>query len=341
MTTTRHFRTLGLLITICILLIIPTIAAWLVNTEIALQAVGIPCALLAERLPASLYGPLVRMATDLSTISTLVPLLILIFPIFMGIRIRVLAQFDPGYLHRVVYDPYPPHIPFFLVMLGLTGTLYGLLIGLSVSGVADLGTAAPTASAIQETIDRLMDGTATALLSSLLGLVGAFLAARPLTWMFRKAAGITEDQAQRTVTDVITSLTHDLQSLSHASREFSEHLNVVSAEDIKQRITQIENSLTFLAKGLTESNTTFQKLLDVQQQIAGNMERMKHLNELQRLENIENATTETSQRLAESQQSLDQMRALIDNSTRNSREDRSALRNALSDYIQNMTEKSE
>lgn len=373
MTESRYSRGLGLLVAVCVILLIPATAVWLVNLELALQAAGASCTFSENLLPAGLYSLLTPFAADLSTISTLVPLLLLAFPAFMGIRIRVLAKYDPGYLRRVVYDPYPPHFPFFLVMLGLTGTLYGLLIGLSVSGVEELGAVVPTAGSIQGTIDRLMGGTATALLSSLLGLVGAFLAARPLTWIFRRAAGITEEETQRTVVEVVASLTHDLQSLGHASREFSESLNVAAAEGINQQLAQIGNSLSLLADGMSESNTRLQKLLEVQERTAGQMELMNHLRELERLEKIENASAAASERLAEtrgildklrleqertnstagrlveevrrghteSQESLDRIQALIDAGSRDSREERNALRKALGNYIQNLTEERE
>ena len=70
---------------------------------------------------------------------------------------------------------------------GTVGTLYGLLIGLDVSGVKELGDKAQTVDKINDSLDQLLGGTATALLSSLLGLVGAFLALRPLTWLYQWA----------------------------------------------------------------------------------------------------------------------------------------------------------
>lgn len=363
---------LGLLIIFCALLSIPAAVAWLVNIEIALQAVGVPCAWFGGVLPADWYGLLVLLSADFSTISTLVPLLLLAFPLFMGIRIRMLTAIDHGYPHRVVYDPYPPHFPFFLVMLGLAGTLYGLLIGLSVSGVSELGAQTPASASIQATIDRLMGGTATALLSSLLGLIGAFLAARPVPWIFRRLAGLPEEETQRELTEVVASLTRDLQALSHASREFGERLNVASADSIDRRLSHMETAIVSMAKIVDETNARFLNLTAVQERIADQAKLLKHLDELQRLPAIETAAAGASSHLAETRGAIDRLRAeqektraasermveefqrghgesrqlldriqgLLDDSSRESREDRGAWRKALGQFVRNLTERS-
>ena len=373
MTESKQSGGLRILIPVCVVLLVPAMAAWLVNIEIALQAVDMPCKVISYILPAGVYGALTPLTADLSTITTLVPVLLLVFPLFMAVRIRRFCASDPGYLHRVVYDPYPPHFPFFLVMLGLTGTLYGLLIGLSVSGVEDLASVTPSADSVRETVDRLLGGTATALLSSLLGLVGAFLAARPLTWLFRKLAAIPEEETQRGLMDTVTTLTHDLQTLSHASREFSERLNVAAADRIDQHMARMDEAVTGLAEGLMQTNAGLRKLTELHEQTVARMEHLDSLTELRRLIEIEKHTAaaadslyknhgaleslrgeqektrSATDRLANelqrgqtsAQQSLDRIAALLDENTRDSREDRGALRKAIGHYIKNLTGKSE
>ncbi len=53
----------------------------------------------------------------------------LIFLFVQTFRVLVNQHRHPRFAKRLVADPYPPHFGFFLVMLGLAGTLYGLLSG--------------------------------------------------------------------------------------------------------------------------------------------------------------------------------------------------------------------
>ncbi len=359
---------------LCAVLLIPSFIIWLLNIELALQSAGIPYNLIGTILPENIYNFILPLTADLSTITTLVPVLLFAFPLFMAIKIQRRTKTDPGYIHRIVYDPYPPHFPFFLVMLGLTGTLYGLLIGLSASGVDEIATTVPSADNIRETVDRLLAGTATALLSSLLGLLGAFFAARPFTWIFHKMAGIKEEESQHSLMETVASLTHDLQTLSHASREFSERLNVGAADRIDQRLTNIESTVNTLIESISQTNKNLNKLATLQEQTIEQLDPLKHLselqklNELQKLANIDKHTataaenliinsdklesvragqekvtaaaeqliTEIKQGQTTAKQSLDNISTLLTENNRNNKEDRGALHKAIGHYIENL-----
>jgi hypothetical protein len=361
-------RPLWALIIICAVFLIPSFIIWLLNVELALQSAGIQYNFIGSILPENIYNLILPLTADLSTITTLVPVLLFAFPLFMAIRIQRHTKTDPNYIHRIIYDPYPPHFPFFLVMLGLTGTLYGLLIGLSASGVDEIAASVPSADNIRETVDRLLAGTATALLSSLLGLLGAFLAARPFTWIFRKMAGIKEEESQHSLMETVATLTRDLQTLSHASREFSERLNVGAAERIDQRLTNIDSTINNLTENINQTNKTLDKLVELQELTITQLVPLKYLSELQQLKNIEKHTattaenliinsdklesvragqekiTTTAEQLASeikqsqtiTKQSLDNISALLTANNRDNKDDRSALRKAIGHYIENL-----
>ena len=368
-TTDKRSGQLTVLILICTILLIPSFIIWLLNIEQALQSVGISYHLIDTILPANLYNLMLPLTADLSTITTLVPVMLFSFPLFMAIRIQRRRKNDPGYLHRIIYDPYPPHFPFFLVMLGLTGTLYGLLIGLSASGVDEIAASIPSADNIRETVDRLLAGTATALLSSLLGLLGAFLAARPFTWIFRKMAAIKDEESQQSLVETIATLTRDLQTLSHASREFGERLNVGAAERIDQCLTNIETAITHMAENINQTNKNLHALAELQKQTIEQMTPLKHLGELQKLNGIETHTATTAENLiinsdklesirseqekvgaaaeqlaneikrgqTATEQSLSNIFTLLTGNSRDNKEERSALRKAIEHYIGNLT----
>jgi hypothetical protein len=362
----------GLVFTIAVsvLLFLPALAVWLLNVEQALRAVGVPCDGISGVLPEHVTTMLLPLTVDLSTITTLVPVLLFGFPIFMGARVLLRRRRDPGYIHRMIYDPYPPHFPFFLVMLGLTGTLYGLLIGLSSSGVDEIAAAAPSADNIRETVDRLLAGTATALLSSLLGLVGAFLASRPFTWIFRAAVGIPEEESSRSLSETVSELTRDMQALSHASREFSERLNAASADAIAQRLAEIESAVGRLAASVEKESAGVGELVALQLQL---IDRLAPLEQLKRLEAIERSgaalvgSAEAGGRKLNELQSgqqriisgvealnaglgdgreelrarLDELSRLLGDSRNDNRRERTALRAAIGHYIESLTGRDE
>ena len=127
-----------LLFFVSLVLFAGALIAWLVNVEIALQAFLPGLILLSDLLPAAIHERLVWLSADLSTISTLVPVLLFLFPSMQSWRV---LQAGNNVLERrgIPSDPYPVNFSYFLVMLGLAGTLYGLLIGLDVSGVKSWG----------------------------------------------------------------------------------------------------------------------------------------------------------------------------------------------------------
>lgn len=270
-----------------LILLIPSFLAWMVNLELALQ-IFVPGLNILERLlPSFVYDPLAYFASDLSTISTLVPLLLLGFPFVMSRKVLAFTDRVDDQLRHLVYDPYPPHFPFFLVMLGLAGTLYGLLIGLDVSGVEKLGTEMASPESIQATLDRLLAGTATALLSSLLGLAGAFLAARPFTWLFHRAVGMRQEEESGGLTDALHHLIQDLQSLGDASQRFGKQLSHTELEAIPTTLRAIHEVLQTLGAGLTDANQKIQSLGDAQAASQAQLAPLTHLENLTRLSSLE------------------------------------------------------
>jgi len=184
-------------------------------------------------------------------------------------------------------------------MLGLTGTLYGLFIGLDVSGVAELGQATASAESIRATIDRLLDGTATALLSSLVGLIGAFLAARPLTWIFRRLAFIPPQEDHQPLSETLSALNRDLMELSHSSREFSEQLGGGTVF-VNSALSSISDRLG----GLAEINS---KMLERMESL-GSLERLQALDKLGHLETIESEMKIVSAKVEQAAGGIEQLR---------------------------------
>lgn len=216
------------------------LAAFLVNIEVALQVFFPTLHFFSRILPDSLYHLFKALSADLSTVSTLIPVMILAIPLWQIIRIIRHLSSDPTFAQRLGPDPYPSHFGFFQVMLGLTGTLYGMYIGLDVSGVSELAGQSPTADSIRQSLDRLLGGTATALLSSLVGLIGAFITARPVPWLFGRIIGVKSDETRQTLTATIERLTEDLRGLSMASRTFTDYLNPDTANTVLQRMDKQE-----------------------------------------------------------------------------------------------------
>jgi predicted nucleic acid-binding Zn-ribbon protein len=168
-------------------------------------------------------------------------------------------------------------------MLGLAGTLYGLLIGLDVSGVKALGEDGQTVDKIKESLDQLLGGTATALLSSLLGLVGAFLAAKPFSWFFKWATELSDDE-EMGLAETIERLVGDMQSLGDASRAFGERLDGTSIQDVPNTLVEIKGELAGLKEELARANQRIEGLGDSQKQ---GQEMLAPLQELGRLGNLE------------------------------------------------------
>lgn len=260
-------RRLAALVTLCLLGLLPALTAWLVNVEEALRVLNPRWIFVEALFPVRLYHAFAPLAADLSSVSTLTVVLLLLFPLMLSCRVLLLARKNPAQLYQLVYDPYPPHFPFFLVMLGLSGTLYGLLIGLNVSGVSQLGASVASPETIQQTLDQLLDGTATALLSSLMGLVGAFVAARPMTWVFHWAACLPDDDEPVSMTETVQHVTRDLHALGAASRAFSERLDHTALQDLPDLLTGVRDAMV----GLRQDAVTGAQRLDamLEQIVAG------------------------------------------------------------------------
>lgn len=226
----------------CLAPLLFCLGAFLVNVEVAIRVFHPALPGIGRFLPANLYHLWVTLSADLSTVSTLIPVLILAFPLIHVARLLAPSGADPAFARRLGPDPYPSHFGFFQVMLGLTGTLYGMYIGLDVSGVSQLAGQAPTADSIRQSLDRLLGGTATALLSSLVGLIGAFLTARPVPWLFGRVMGVQADETRQTLTATIEHLTGDLRGLSQASRAFAEYLNPETANTLLRQLERQETA---------------------------------------------------------------------------------------------------
>ncbi|MEI6787981.1 MAG: hypothetical protein WCL49_05830 [bacterium] len=242
MTKTVPSRKLSMLI-LALACLIPLpfcIGAFLVNIEMAVRVFSPTFHFFDGLFPHRLFRIWQILSADLSTVSTLIPVMILAFPLAQLIRIHLQRESDPTLVQRLGPDPYPSHFGFFQVMLGLTGTLYGMYIGLDVSGVSQLAGQTPTADSIRQSLDRLLGGTATALLSSLVGLIGAFITARPVPWLFGRVTGVKADETRQTLTSTIERLTDDLRGLSQASRTFTDYLNPDTANTVLQRMDRQE-----------------------------------------------------------------------------------------------------
>ena len=264
-------------------LMIPAFFAWVVNVEIGMRTIFPGWKLLESILPSFIYDSFLIFSDDLSTISTFIPLLLILYPFVMGWKILKLKAEHEGALSKLEHDPYPDNFPFFLVMLGLAGTLYGLLIGLDVSGVKSIGDDADSPDRIKNALDQLLGGTSTALLSSLVGLLGAFLAAKPMTAVFQWAACLPKVESVG-LGETLEGLISDMKSLSDSSREFSERLKSTHVQEVSTTLSEIRTEMTGLRQELAHTNQIIEGLGEAQK--AGqNM--LGYLGQLGRLENLE------------------------------------------------------
>jgi hypothetical protein len=248
-------RSVPLLLTavsvVCTALSLFFLLLWVVNLEAAIQLFFADTRFLSRILPAAALRIGEACAADLSSVSTLVPLLMFAFPAFQGFRalVRLRAEEDDGLLWR----PYPPHFAFFLIMLGLTGTLYGLLIGLQSSGVEALAASGLSGKAVQDSVQRLLSGTATAVLSSLVGLVGAFIAARPLSWVFCQSLPL--DIAEELPEDLeatVDRLCEGLGRMDRTVREVTRSLEPLPLDQLAQQLGRLESQNNDLVDGINK-----------------------------------------------------------------------------------------
>ena len=354
-TSPASFRGLRLLALACLVLLIPAAAFFLVNLELAARVFHPGFQFFERLLPAAVFRAGIPLSADLSTISTLVPVLILLFPLVQALRILRAGARAPAVLRELKADPYPPHFAFFLVMLGLVGTLYGMLIGLQTSGVTEIGGAGINRESVQVTLDRLIGGTATAILSSLVGIVGAFIVARPVPWLFRQLTGVEQEEGRRTLTDTLAELTRDLQRLGAASRDLASQLPPGALQQFRAQVDRLEagvsdavrhlaplaGHLQLLQENAAKMLAHTARLESVDQAVRDQGARLDRLHEaLHQLGAHAGRTNELLERqLAESR---DQQQALLaqlaaaataaQEGLRDGRKDRDALRRALAHY---------
>ena len=263
-----------------------SLVAWLVNLEVAVQIFFPGFILISDLLPVGVHDRLAWLSADLSTISTLVPVLLFLFPCMQSWRV-IQAGNNMLIRRAIPSDPYPINFPYFLVMLGLAGTLYGLFIGLDVSGVKELGEDGQMVDEIKQSLDQLLGGTATALLSSLLGLVGAFLAAKPLSWLFQWATELFDDE-DLSLSQTIECLVEDMKALGDASRSFGERLDGTSIQDVPNTLVEIKGELAGLKDELARANQRIDGVGESQKQ---GQDMLAPLQELGRLGNLETLLT--------------------------------------------------
>ena len=263
-------RRLGWLLVACSLLLLVSLLALLVNLELAVR-VFLPGWLLVERVfTAPVFARLSPLGADLSVVSTAVPVLLFAFPLWRGWQRRQELRRDPDARSEVV-DPYPDHFPFFCVMLGLFGTLYGMMVGLSASGVAELQTAAPSAESIRVALDRLLSGTATALLSSIVGMIGAFLAAQPFPALYRWCSGASDEPVEGDLVDVISQVTAELKALAQAGAEARQNWGGDAMTQILARLDHAQVSAAASADALARMTTILESLAQGQERIAASL----------------------------------------------------------------------
>jgi len=250
------------------ILLIPAVVLWLANVEQALRVVAPGIVLLSVITPPVLWSWFVTLSADLSSVSTLVPVLLLWFPLQQARKI-LRAGGDAEASYRYGLEPYPQHFTFFLVMLGLVGTLYGLLLGLSVSGLSGVVDGAPAAEDLPAVLERLMAGTATALLSSLVGLIGAFLAARPLTALFTWSVAIETVEGDSSIEEAVEHLRERLSALSVAVGDFSEQIGGSGLHRVLEHLDQISSAQAETAATLRACQEQVEALAQGQAAMAG------------------------------------------------------------------------
>jgi len=252
---------------ICGFILAVSLLALAVNIELAIR-VFIPTFQVIERLVTpELFARLVPLGADLSGVSTAVPVLLFAFPFWHGWRRRQELRRNPASVSHVL-DPYPEHFPFFCIMLGLFGTLYGMMIGLSSSGVSGLAVASPSSESIRVALDRLLSGTATALLSSIVGMIGAFLAAQPFPAIYRWCTGAREEDEGDDIISSITQVTTELKALALASSEARQQWGGDVAGRLLERLDKLQTSSEVTATASVQMQESMAAMVRAQDQIA-------------------------------------------------------------------------
>jgi len=316
----RSFRKPGVVAIVCMILLIPSALTWFVNLEFAIRIFFPAWKLLETVLPGPIFRVCGFLVVDLSTVSTLVPVLLFLFPLIQAIRAKHGHLPVPATGNE--WMPYPPHFPYFLIMLGLFGTLYGLLIGLAGSGVEEFIAHRPTTNSISQSLTRLLAGTSTAIWSSLMGLTGAFLSALPIPWIFRRLVGVEQPPETVSLAQTIHALTMDLRSLAEASSEFRNTIAPEALRGFLEKIDGINLNLRNMAGAMERVIFTVEKLAEdrsrgletIQQQTA---ELREISGRVQQLEAIRDTGQKTLSQLESMQNSFDKASELQAGWTRN------------------------
>jgi len=187
---------------------------WLVNFDVATRgAVGPLHGFLGRFVPAELYALLEDLSRDRSTVTPLVVLLLML----ALVRGSALVLFRPKRVPRALASS-RGHFPFAAgyqttwVQLGLIGTLWSFLL---IGGELGEGLQDPAASVLV-----LVESFNTALLSTLSGILGAFIVGPLVALAFRNrlmAADIREESS----TSLFEQLERQLGELTRRARETS------------------------------------------------------------------------------------------------------------------------
>lgn len=251
----------------CTVGLVVSLMALAVNSELAIR-VFVPTFQVVERLVSpDLFALLAPLGADLSGVSSAVPVLLFGFPLWHGMRRRRELQHNPDAVSHVI-DPYPEHFPFFCIMLGLFGTLYGMMIGLSSSGVSGLAVSSPSSESIRVALDRLLSGTATALLSSIVGMIGAFLAAQPFPALYRWCTGAREEDEGDDIIASISQVTTELQALALASANARQQWGGDVVNQMLDRLDKLQTSSELTATASVQMQDAIATLVRSQDRIA-------------------------------------------------------------------------
>lgn len=219
-------------------------AAWAINLAVAFG--GVPK-----------ESPLYFLGADRSTVSTLVFVLVFAFPLFRSISyLNATSKDSETAVKGLEKGAYPPNFVFFLVMLGLAGTLFGLLIGIDPTEVRSVTNSEASAAQTGMVIDNLLQGAATALLSSLWALVVAFLAASPFRAIWEWAGQLPPEEDLGLVA-ALQQLASDVRSLNAIAREGgTAAIGQAAVEQAGKSATAAER----LGDGLERTNELLQRI---------------------------------------------------------------------------------
>lgn len=238
--------------------LITSLVAWIVNLELGLHAMLNHPSFLKSLIPGPIFRAFMPYGADLSTVTTFVAVLVFLYPILHGFKIIGTETSNPEKLAHLDPDPYPSQFVLFMVLLGLAGTLYGMLIGLQVSGVAAMAEGEVAGGDIVLSIKNLLNGISTAILSSLAGLVAAFIAASPVTRIFYWAACVEEEEEELDLLDALKNLAN-AGAAGGGAGAITQSATVAASE---QRFAggsadsdEVVSQLTALVQAVRESNS--------------------------------------------------------------------------------------